>query len=66
MAEFAKANANMGSFNYMPGFSAVSSAVGEAADKAGKGQAKVSDAFDAAQKTSLATLKDYGLPIAKD
>lgn len=64
MKEFATANANMGEFTYMPGFSSVSAAMSQAADKAAKGTGKVADIFSDAQTTSVATLKDYGLSVA--
>lgn len=65
MKEFATANADMPSFNYMPGFSAVVAAMNEAGAKAADGSGKVADIFKAAQETSLTTLKNYGLPVAK-
>lgn len=65
MKEFSKANDNMGDFTYMPGFSSVAAAMTETAAKAATGEAKVSDIFSQAQTTSLATLKDYGLSVAK-
>ena len=37
----------------------------EAADKATDGSGKVADVFSVAQQTSIDTLKNYGLPIAK-
>ena len=63
MAEFKTANGNMGDFTYMPGFSAVGAAMGEAAAKAADGSAKVSDIFDTAQKTSVDTLKNLNLSV---
>lgn len=63
MAEFAKANANMGDFTYIPGFSAVAAAMNEAAAKAGDGSGKVADIFSTAQKTSVDTLKNLGLKV---
>ena len=63
MAEFAKANANMGDFTYIPGFSAVAAAMSEAAAKAGDGSGKVADIFSTAQKTSVDTLKNLGLKV---
>lgn len=65
MKEFATANANMPTFNYMPGFSAVVAAMNEAGAKAADGSGKVADIFKAAQETSVNTLKNYGLSIAK-
>lgn len=65
MKEFATANDNMVAFNYMPGYSAVSAAMQEAADKAADGSGKVADVFPVAQQTSIDTLKNYGLSVAK-
>lgn len=65
MKEFATANDNMVAFNYMPGYSAVAAAMQEAADKATDGSGKVADVFPVAQKTSIDTLKNYGLSVAK-
>lgn len=65
MKEFATANDNMVAFNYMPGYSAVASAMKEAADKATDGSGKVADVFPVAQQTSIDTLKNYGLSVAK-
>lgn len=65
MAEFVKANDNMGDFTYIPGFSAVATAMTEAASKAASGKGTVADIFAAAQTTSIDTLKDYGLSIAQ-
>lgn len=65
MAEFATANDNLASFSYIPGFSAVGTAMKEkAADVAGD-KAKASAIFDAAQTASVDTLKDYGLSVAQ-
>lgn len=55
----------MVAFNYMPGYSAVASAMKEAADKATDGSGKVADVFPVAQQTSIDTLKNYGLSVAK-
>ena len=63
MAEFKKANDNMASFSYIPGFSAVGSAMNETAAKAATGDAKVSDIFDTAQTTSVEALKNAKLPV---
>ena len=64
MKEFAKANERMSTdFAYIPGFSAVDNAMQEQASKAADGSAKVSDIFDAAQKTSVETLKNLGLSV---
>ena len=63
MAEFKKANDNMASFSYIPGFSAVGAAMNETAAKAATGDAKVSDIFDTAQKTSVEALKNAKLPV---
>lgn len=49
----------------MPGYSAVSAAMQEAADKAADGSGKVADVFPVAQQTSIDTLKNYGLSVAK-
>ncbi len=65
MTEFTTANDNMGDFTYMPGFSAVGAAMKQTAAKATDGSAKVSDVFDAAQKTSVDTLKNYGLSVKR-
>lgn len=65
MKEFATANDNMVAFNYMTGYSAVSAAMQEAADKAADGSGKVADVFPVAQQTSIDTLKNYGLSVAK-
>lgn len=65
MKEFSTANSHMGDFTYMPGFSSVAAAMTETGAKAASGQAKVEDIFSQAQTTSLATLKDYGLSVAK-
>lgn len=65
MKEFATANENMGDFTYMPGWSAVASSMKEAAAKAADGSGKVSDVFSEAQKTSVDTLKNYGLSVAE-
>lgn len=65
MAELTKANAAMGDFTYMPGFSAVTAAMAETAAKATDGSGKVADIFSTAQSTSLDTLKNLGLPVAE-
>lgn len=65
MKEFETANSNMGEFTYMPGFSAVGESMKEVASKAVTGNGKVSNVFNAAQTTSEATLKNYGLSVAK-
>ena len=65
MAEFATANSHMSDFSYIPGFSAVGTAMKEAAAKAGDGSGKVADIFTAAQKTSVDTLKNLGLKVAE-
>lgn len=65
MKEFSKANSNMGEFTYMPGFSAVTEAMGTAASNAKDGKGKVIDIFKTAQSTSVSTLKNYGLSVAK-
>lgn len=65
MAEFATANGNLASFSYIPGFSAVGTAMKEKAADAADGKAKVETIFDAAQTASVDTLKDYGLSVAQ-
>ncbi|HJE55703.1 MAG TPA: extracellular solute-binding protein [Bifidobacterium pseudolongum subsp. globosum] len=65
MAEFATANGNLTSFSYIPGFSAVDTAMKEKAADAADGKAKVETIFDAAQTASVDTLKDYGLSVAQ-
>ena len=65
MAEFAAANGNLASFSYIPGFSAVGTAMKEKAADAAGGKAKVETIFDAAQTASVDTLKDYGLSVAQ-
>ena len=55
MKEFATANDNMVAFNYMPGYSAVSAAMQEAADKAADGSGKVADVFPVAQRRPPST-----------
>ena len=65
MKEFATANENMGNFTYMPGWSAVASSMKEAAAKAADGSGKVADVFSEAQKTSVDTLKNYGLSVSE-
>ncbi len=65
MAEFAVANGNLASFSYIPGFSAVGTAMKEKAADAADGKAKVETIFDAAQTASVDTLKDYGLSVAQ-
>ena len=65
MAEFAAANGNLASFSYIPGFSAVGTAMKEKAADAADGKAKVETIFDVAQTASVDTLKDYGLSVAQ-
>lgn len=65
MAEFATANANMGDFTYIPGFSAVGAAMKETAATAVDGSGKVADIFSTAQTTSIETLKNLGLKVAE-
>ncbi|RSX54792.1 ABC transporter substrate-binding protein [Bifidobacterium dolichotidis] len=65
MQEFIKANENMGQFTYIPGFSAVATAMTDAASKASTGSQSMLSIFEAAQSTSIDTLKDYGLSIAE-
>ena len=63
MAEFATANDNMGEFAYIPGFSAVATAMNETAAKAVDGSGKVADIFSVAQTTSVDALKNAGLSV---
>lgn len=63
MAEFKTANANMGDFNYIPGFSAVGTAMSEAAAKAVDGSGKVADIFSVAQTTSIEALENLNLTV---
>ena len=65
MKEFSTANDNMCDMTYVPGFSAIASAMKETASKAADGSGKVIDTFKTAQKTSIDTLKNYGLSVAK-
>lgn len=65
MAEFAAANGNLASFSYIPGFSAVGTAMKEKAADTADGKAKVETIFDVAQTASVDTLKDYGLSVAQ-
>ena len=65
MAEFAAANGNLASFSYIPGFSAVGTAMKEKAADAADGKAKVETIFDVAQTASVDTLKDYVLSVAQ-
>ncbi|MGO4922532.1 ABC transporter substrate-binding protein [Bifidobacterium choerinum] len=65
MAEFAAANANLAGFSYIPGFSAVGTAMKEKAADVAEGKAKTGSIFDAAQTASVDTLKDYGLSVAQ-
>ena len=64
MKEFKDANANMGEFTYMPGFSAVVAKMNETAAKASDGSGKVADVFSEAQTTSVDTLKNLNLSVA--
>ncbi|MDO5672563.1 MAG: extracellular solute-binding protein [Actinomycetaceae bacterium] len=65
-AELAKANDNMNpNFVYMPGFSAVGPEMAKAAANVATG-GKVMDIFEAAQKTSVDTLKSMNLPVAAE
>lgn len=61
--EFSIANDNMGSFNYMPGFSAVVATMTETASKVGEGSATMTDVFATAQTTSVDTLKNLNLSV---
>ncbi|WP_428861084.1 ABC transporter substrate-binding protein [Bifidobacterium dentium] len=65
MKEFSTANSNMCDMTYVPGFSAIASAMTETASKAADGSGKVIDTFNTAQTTSIDTLKNYGLSVAK-
>lgn len=65
MKEFFTANANMGDFSYIPGFSSVATAMKEQAAKAAAGTATVESIFTTAQDSSIDTLKDYGLSVAE-
>lgn len=64
-AELGKANEALNpNFPYIPTFPAVGADMSAAADRAGKGQGKVADIFQAAQDSSVKSLKDAGLPVA--
>ena len=65
MAEFATANSHLGNFSYIPGFSAVGTAMKEKAADVAAGKAKAESIFEAAQTASVDTLKDYGLSVAQ-
>lgn len=52
-------------FNYIPTFPAIGADMAQAADNAGKGKAKVADVFAVAQNSSVKSLQDAGLPVAK-
>lgn len=65
MAEFATANSHLGNFSYIPGFSAVGTAMKEKAADVAAGNAKAESIFEAAQTASVDTLKDYGLSVAQ-
>lgn len=61
-----EANATLNpDFVYIPGFPAVNGPMIKAADAAGKGSGQVMDVFSAAQETSVAALKNAGLPVSK-
>lgn len=65
-SELAKANTELNpNFPYIPTFPAINSDMSAAADQAGKGEATVADVFAAAQKASVKSLKDAGLPVAE-
>lgn len=65
MAEFATANSHLGNLSYIPGFSAVGTAMKEKAADVAAGKAKAESIFEAAQTASVDTLKDYGLSVAQ-
>lgn len=63
-AELGKANEALNpNFPYIPTFPAIGADMAAAADKAGKGEGKVADVFEAAQNASVKSLKDAGLPV---
>ena len=65
-AEFTKANAAVNSkFGFMPTWPSLADPMTKAAEAAGKGTGKVDDIFQAAQKTSVSSLKDANLPVAE-
>ena len=65
-AEFTKANAAVNSkFGFMPTWPSLADPMTQAAEAAGKGTGKVDDIFQAAQKTSVSSLKDANLPVAE-
>lgn len=65
MAELAKANETINpNFGYVPTWPAVADPMSKAAAAAGEGKGKVAAIFEAAQTTSVQSLKDAGLPVA--
>jgi len=65
-AEFTKANAAVNSkFGFMPTWPSLADPMTKAAEAAGKGTGKVDEIFQAAQKTSVSSLKDANLPVAE-
>lgn len=65
-AELATANEALNpDFPYIPTYAAVGPEMAKAADAAGKGKGTVADVFTAAQTTSVKSLEDAGLPVAK-
>lgn len=65
MNELAKANESMKEMSYIPGFPAVSAAMGKKGAEVGKGNAKVADITATAQTESVSALEAAGLPVAK-
>lgn len=65
-AEFTKANAAVNSkFGFMPTWPSLADPMTKAAEAAGKRTGKVDEIFQAAQKTSVSSLKDANLPVAE-
>ena len=52
-------------FGFMPTWPSLADPMTQAAEAAGKGTGKVDDIFQAAQKTSVSSLKDANLPVAE-
>ncbi|NLA30028.1 MAG: extracellular solute-binding protein [Propionibacterium sp.] len=64
-AELGKANQALNpNFAYMPTWPALNDPMTKAAAVAGEGKGKVANIFEAAQTTSIQSLKDAGLPVA--
>lgn len=64
-AELGKANERISAdWTYAPYFSTVGTSMAQVAANAGSGKAKVADVFAAAQKQSVESLKNGGLPVA--